>query len=457
VRHLHPELSQQTHGHHNGQHATTSSKGYINKHLNKRAQKQSSESNILDDDGKLVPEEIEKRRTCSDVKTIKIGEDMSIRYAVCTQRGYYPDDHAKPNQDAFSITQHFAQTEDDVLFAVYDGHGPDGEVISNYAKKYIPDLISKYIIQQRAKLHKLRNQTLLQNECVPFIPKLFPKLPLEQYENACMTGHIQCNKNVIQNEKKSTFSGTTSISAAIHDGFITISNVGDSRAVLGYKPDPSTDIPQAASILTIASTETEDDTTSTSCNSSTSSTKQKMNKEQPIIRALPLSKDQTPWRQDERDRIRNAGGRILTIDQLEGKQDLHDDFGDKCMGEDGELNLKGDIPRVFLQNEKIPGTAFTRSIGDSKGESVGVFAVPEIVSKKISKDYRYLVLGSDGIFEFLPNQVVVNMCAECSDPRQACINIVQKSYEKWLTYEDRTDDITIIVIFFEFNDAESVL
>lgn len=32
----------------------------------------------------------------------------------------------------------------------------------------------------------------------------------------------------------------------------------------------------------------------------------------------PLSVDQTPFRRDERERIKKAGGHVLTIDQIEG-------------------------------------------------------------------------------------------------------------------------------------------
>lgn len=35
-------------------------------------------------------------------------------------------------------------------------------------------------------------------------------------------------------------------------------------------------------------------------------------------RVRPLSVDQTPFRKDERERIKKAGGHVLTIDQIEG-------------------------------------------------------------------------------------------------------------------------------------------
>lgn len=38
--------------------------------------------------------------------------------------------------------------------------------------------------------------------------------------------------------------------------------------------------------------------------------------EQSTVR--PLSVDQTPFRKDERTRIKQAGGHVLTIDQIEG-------------------------------------------------------------------------------------------------------------------------------------------
>lgn len=37
----------------------------------------------------------------------------------------------------------------------------------------------------------------------------------------------------------------------------------------------------------------------------------------------PLSVDQTPFRKDERTRIKQAGGHVLTIDQIEGLEVTH--------------------------------------------------------------------------------------------------------------------------------------
>ena len=72
-------------------------------------------------------------------------------------------------------------------------------------------------------------------------------------------------------------------------------------------------------------------------------------------------------------------------------------------GEDEEDDT-GDPPRVWLKQKMVPGCAFTRSIGDSIGESVGVYAVPEVLVKEITDADKYIILASDGVWEVRPRQ-----------------------------------------------------
>lgn len=61
--------------------------------------------------------------------------------------------------------------------------------------------------------------------------------------------------------------------------------------------------------------------------------------------------------------------------------------------------------------------------------------------------YRFLIIASDGVFEFLTNQSVADMVARYPDPLDACKKVVQEAYDLWLQYEVRTDDITIICVY----------
>ncbi len=70
-------------------------------------------------------------------------------------------------------------------------------------------------------------------------------------------------------------------------------------------------------------------------------------------------------------------------------------------------------------------------------------------TKTITKEDKVLVLASDGVFEFLPNQDIIDLCATSDDPVEACDRVVDAAYSKWLEYENRTDDITAVVLFMQ--------
>jgi serine/threonine protein phosphatase PrpC/serine/threonine protein kinase len=164
------------------------------------------------------------------------------------------------------------------------------------------------------------------------------------------------------------------------------------------------------------------------------------------LKASPLSSDQTPYRKDERERLKKAGAKIMTMDQIEGYEPVHENYG---TGLGDEIDQGGDPPRVWDASLEKPGCAFSRSIGDAVGKSVGVTAEPEILEWTISADDRYAVIASDGVFEFITSQGVIDMINKYDNILEAAKHVVAESYRLWLTYDDRTDDITIIIIAFQ--------
>ncbi|KAL5208603.1 hypothetical protein ABZP36_033038 [Zizania latifolia] len=204
-----------------------------------------------------------------------------------------------------------------------------------------------------------------------------------------------------------SMSGTTAVTILVRGKTIYIANAGDSRAVIAEKRGENTV-------------------------------------------AVDLSIDQTPYRTDELERVKESGARVMTLDQIEGIKNPNV----QCWGT--EESDDGDPPRLWVQNGMYPGTAFTRSIGDSVAESIGVVANPEIFILELNANHPFFVLASDGVFEFLSSQTVVDMIAKYKDPRDACAAIVAESYRLWLQYETRTDDITIIVVHINgLTDMES--
>lgn len=250
-------------------------------------------------------------------------------------------------------------------------------------------------------------------------------------------------------------SGATAISVGFHAGRIHVSNVGDSRCVLGYRPqqkkkDAEDSTSSEEEKKEIGEEDTVDGEVETKGHLVTT------HKPGGLV-AIPLSEDQTPYRKDERTRLKKAGARICSIDQMEGKQPMHEDWGEVDLGID--IDEEGDPPRVWCQDHDYPGTAFSRSLGDTIGEDIGVNSEPEMITKDVTKGDEILVIASDGIFEFLTNQRVIDICEECDNAQHACTRLLEESYKQWLHYELRTDDITCIVMFLKStkeNDEDSM-
>jgi len=356
----------------------------------------------LDENGNLKPSEVAKRRTkgkISDVPVVKNynGDKNSMLVmdiATCSQRGWYPSDIHKPNQDSHGITvftsaSNDAQVADDVHLAIYDGHGPAGEKFARYAKKNMPNLIQKYLKEARLKRDGESNADSTSKREI---------LKSADYEKALTKAHLECNDTMINTMREVHLSGTTAIGVTIHDGNLIISNVGDSRAIIGCQ-DP-------------------EDSTS-------------------AVTAKPLSHDQTPEREDERSRVTKYGGRVMSMQEV-------------MMGGTNDMIKEGEDQsplRVWLNYRHLAGVAFTRSLGDAIAEKSGVNGEAETYVKPIIDEDKILVLASDGVFEFIENQAVIDLCVESKSPEDACAKIVDLSYQQWLENDERTDDITVIVGF----------
>ena len=136
----------------------------------------------------------------------------------------------------------------------------------------------------------------------------------------------------------------------------------------------------------------------------------------------------------------------MTIEQIEGNEPIHENWG-TALGE--EIDEIGDPPRVWDKSLERPGCAFTRSLGDQVATTCGVCAEPEILEWNLTPHDRFAVVASDGVFEFITSQNVVDMIAKIKDPIEAAKFVVAEAYRLWLTFDDRTDDITIIIIYFD--------
>ena len=147
-------------------------------------------------------------------------------------------------------------------------------------------------------------------------------------------------------------------------------------------------------------------------------------------KAIPLSIDQKPDDPEESKRIIENGGEISQFE------------------EDGE---KSGPFRVWKKGEVYPGIAMSRSIGDLIASTLGVIPEPKFLEETIDKDTKFIVVASDGVWEFLDNNTVKDIVMpyyEKNDPNGACKELIKKSTEWWNKEDIVVDDITVVVAFF---------
>ena len=148
--------------------------------------------------------------------------------------------------------------------------------------------------------------------------------------------------------------------------------------------------------------------------------------------SIELTQDQKPNNPGERERILSHGGRIEAY-----KDENGNDFGPK---------------RVWIQNEDIPGLAMSRSFGDEVAASVGTISEPEIKSFELTLDDKFIIIASDGIWEFISSQECVNIIKDfyLKKDLKGCLKyLLNESSKRWIKEEEVIDDITAVLIFFE--------
>lgn len=89
---------------------------------------------------------------------------------------------------------------------------------------------------------------------------------------------------------------------------------------------------------------------------------------------------------------------------------------------------------MCLPDKIEPGLALTRSLGDSAAAQVGVTYTPELRKLELSTSDKFVIVGSDGIWDKLSNFEAVSMVAELLEDENgdlAAKRLVSKAAARW--------------------------
>lgn len=198
---------------------------------------------------------------------------------------------------------------------------------------------------------------------------------------------LQVQQDLIVSPIDCSLSGSTACLVLIRGDIVYTANIGDSRAVIGQKDKGS-------------------------------------------WKNRPLTRDHKPDWPDESKRIIQAGGRV---------KPYYDQHG----------NALGPH-RVWLPDKDMPGLAMSRSFGDLVAAKVGISAVPELRRYNLTPDDKFIVIASDGLWEFMSNQEVVDLVAVdylSASAESSCDKLVREAVRRWNQNESVVDDITVVIVY----------
>lgn len=146
------------------------------------------------------------------------------------------------------------------------------------------------------------------------------------------------------------------------------------------------------------------------------------------VKGVALTRDHKPNLKDERARIEKEGGRVVF---------------------DGYANH-----RVYAKNARYPGLNMSRCLGDLMGhQDCGLTAEPEVVVRALTAQDAYLLICSDGVWEFTSPDEATKIVADFA-PAKAMVaaeRLAKEAWDRWIREEGGAvvDDITVICVYLQ--------
>ena len=298
------------------------------------------------------------------------------------------------------------------LLAVMDGHGTHGRYVSTFVR----DALLKDLCEE---VHVNASQGM----------DLFGSATPAAVHAAAATITAACRRTdqaLRAADRDVKLSGTTCALVVVTPDRLLAANVGDSRVVLGRVKKAGSG---AASLKSSPSTSSRSSTGRDPAAVPASG-----------LEAMPLTKDHKPDDPRECTRILANNGRVAKLQ----------------LGSGVEVGPN----RVFLKFSWTPGLAVSRAFGDLLAQEVGVTSEPDVNTFNIEEEDRLIVVASDGVWEHLTDQEVIDIAANAggysSDPSllmpfdnmAAARAVCAAARVRWTSESAATvDDITAVVAY----------
>ncbi|KAK8564055.1 hypothetical protein V6N13_005733 [Hibiscus sabdariffa] len=130
----------------------------------------------------------------------------------------------------------------------------------------------------------------------------------------------------------------------------------------------------------------------------------------------------------------------------------------KCKGRVFALQDEPEVCRVWLPFDDAPGLAMARAFGDFCLKEYGVISMPEFSHRLLTERDQFIVLASDGVWDVLSNEEVVEIVSSAPFRSSAARILVDSAAREWkLKYPtSKMDDCAVVCLFLDGKmDTES--
>ncbi|KAI4322641.1 hypothetical protein L6164_022315 [Bauhinia variegata] len=301
------------------------------------------------------------------------------------------------NQDAMIVWEDFL-SEDVIFCGVFDGHGPHGHLVARKVRDALPVKLLSFLHSGESRRNGSGKACFTGNVKSSDGGELEKDCSAEDKLNSIwresfMKAYKAMDKELKSHPNLDCFcSGSTAVTMVKQGSNLFMSNIGDSRAIMGSKDSNDSMV------------------------------------------AIQLTVDLKPDLPREAERIKRCKGRVFA---LQDEPEVH---------------------RVWLPFDDAPGLAMARAFGDFCLKEYGVISIPEFSHRLLTDKDQFIVLASDGVWDVLSNEEVVEIVSSAPTRSSAARILVDSAAREWkLKYPtSKMDDCAVVCLFLDGKmDSES--
>lgn len=123
----------------------------------------------------------------------------------------------------------------------------------------------------------------------------------------------------------------------------------------------------------------------------------------------------------------------------------------KCKGRVFALEEEPEVFRIWMPDEDCPGLAMARAFGDFCLKEYGLISVPQVFYRMLTNEDEFVVLATDGVWDVLSNQEVINIVASSRKRSMAAKILVKYAVRAWRSKYpgSKIDDCAVVCLFLK--------